>query len=334
MNVLLNTIEYPLLNGIPAPFEDVKKRFQCIDQIVIKHSKYKSIFDKISECHQFSIGSNRPECLLIYGYPGVGKTRLLEGYEELFPRKMLEEYTYIPVLYLKVPAGASPKSLATHILYTLKDPNYERGTETQQTKRIIKLVKLCKVELLIIDEFQHLIDSETKNVLNKAADWIKVLVEEIKIPVILCGMPDSEKIFIQNEQLDRRFVIREHLTPFKYGTIDEQKEFRSFLNSVDKQMPFAKRSYLAEVRISEKMYYASMGTPFYIMTILKHATVEAAKHGQDFLTEDYLSLGYKRLQRSTRPFAINPFEVENFDLIQMIENEQKNIQINKLKIKK
>lgn len=47
--------------------------------------------------------------------------------------------------------------------------------------------------MLILDEFQHIIDSDTKRVIQKVADWIKGLVNTLKIPIILCGVPESEK---------------------------------------------------------------------------------------------------------------------------------------------
>lgn len=301
--------------------------------MIIKHPRYNALMEKIRDCHLLSKGAKSADCLFIWGYTGVGKSTLLKQYAEKYPREILPEHIRIPILYLKLPVGATPKSVATSILEALGDPAYEKGTEINQTQRAFHFVKACEVEMIILDEFQHLIDSETKSVLRKASDWVKRFAEEVNVSVVLCGMPESEKIFRQNEQLDRRFMIRDELKPFTYNTREEQKEFRSFLATLDRNLPFREPSHLADPGLAEKLFYISMGVPSYIKKLLEEATVYAARHGQDAITEDYLSLAYNNIQRSTRPHAINPFEIDNFNLVDEIKKEERAMQIS-MKVEK
>lgn len=189
------------------------------------------------------------------------------------------------------------------------------------TARILSFVEKCEVEMIIIDEFQHLIDSESKKVLNKASNWVKNLTNDVNIPILVCGMPESSKVFEINEQLDRRFCEKQSLQPFSYQSREDQIEFRAFLNGIDKQLPFPEQSFLADPILSQKIFYATKGNPFYIKKLLEESTVSALKNGCDSITEDDLFISFKSISLSTRKFVINPFNQENFNLIDAFENE-------------
>lgn len=318
-----NRHNFPKLNGLPASFEDIKNRKEHVKTILIVHPKYKIIYDRLKETHLFSVGSNQPDGLFLSGETGVGKSTLLKDYAESFPRKIVKGNTILPILYFQVPIGATPKSVASQALYKLGDPNFQKGTTVQMTVRLLNFVKDCKVEMVIIDEFQHLIDRETSNVLNNASDWVKTFMDEAGIPVVICGMPESKKIFEWNSQLDRRFCTRHLFEAFNYSTKEDQIEFRSFLKNVDKELPFPEQSQLADPILSEKFYYATKGVPFYIMKILEEATIYAAKSGSDRLTETDLYEGYKSVTLSQRPNTNNPFNDPTFNLLNAIDSENK-----------
>ncbi|NRF92838.1 hypothetical protein HQN89_17755 [Paenibacillus frigoriresistens] len=53
------------------------------------------------------------------------------------------------------------------------DAAYYRGTEKQKTARLKTDIVDSEVELIIIDELQHLVDTDTQRVIRKAADWLK-----------------------------------------------------------------------------------------------------------------------------------------------------------------
>lgn len=314
--------EFQTLKCIPADLLEVKRRKEHVKNLIIEYPRYQKYKERIQEHHYYSKGSTNPDGLFLSGETGVGKTTLLEEYTSLYPREVVDLCTKIPVLYLKVPVGATPKSVASKILWALKDPNYEKGTENSQTARLLYYLKKCEVSLVIIDELQHLIDRETKHVLNRASDWIKAFIDDAKIPVILCGMPESEKIFKHNEQLGRRFCEREEIKPFLYLTKEDQIEFRAFLNNIDKQLPFYKKSSLADTTIAEKIFYISNGIPYYIKKLITEATVFAAKSGNDFIDENHFYEAFNRVSISQRPYMENPFCNRQFNIIRAYDFER------------
>ncbi|MCM3443547.1 TniB family NTP-binding protein (plasmid) [Metabacillus halosaccharovorans] len=317
-------ISFKRLNGFPASLEEVRNRREHVKSIIVEHPRYREIYEKIQEMHFFSKGSVKADSLFLSGRTGVGKTTLLEEYKEQYKRFINDEgYTIVPVLYNKVPVGATPKSVAASLLRSLGDPAYDKGTENSQTARLLHFIKMCQVELIIIDEFQHLIDRDTKHVLNKASDWVKSFCDDAGVPIILCGMPESEKIFAHNDQLDRRFTEKVKMVGFDYMRKEDQIDFRIFLKSIDEQLPFIHKSDLANKNLADKIYYVSRGIPHYVNKLLVEATTLAAKNGNDFIDENHLYEAFKRINISNRPYIINPFGDERFNIIEAFDVEDR-----------
>jgi DNA transposition AAA+ family ATPase len=229
----------------------------------------------------------------------------------------------VPVLYTKVPVRATPKSLASKILLDLGDPMFDRGSEITLTNRLLTCIgkDMCEVEMIIIDEFQHLIDRETTKVLRRASDWLKSFSEDAGIPIIICGMPESENIFKSNEQLDGRFGFRVEMKSLDFDTKEDVELFRNFLYNLDNSMPFHNRSNLADRLLAEKIYYASTGNHRYLKKILVLATESSLKSGKDSIDEIDLHLAYERYKTSARKFAVNPFMMDKFDWKTELEKE-------------
>src|SRR5438105_11501929 len=97
-------------------------------------------------CNQHSTISAEPECLLITGLQGAGKTTLCRAYARKHPRKITREGRIIPVLSTSVPSITTKKSLPTRLLHALGDGAAEKGTAVTQTLRIIDRVEDCGVE--------------------------------------------------------------------------------------------------------------------------------------------------------------------------------------------
>lgn len=216
--------------------------------------------------------------------------------------------------------NSNPKSVASKILHSLGDHFFDKGTEKTMTVRTHLLLKECGVEMIVFEEFQHLIDSDTHKVIRKAADWVKTFSNEVKIPIILCGLPELEKIFVSNEQLDGRFPIRKTIPLYKYRDNEDKFMFKTFLKNVDLALPFANQSHLANNEISSKIFYSSLGNTRQIMNLLEKATELVTSHGQDSISEEYLYLAFNEINNSQRPHIINPFN-DKFNYSEYIDIE-------------
>ena len=101
-------------------------------------------------------------------------------------------------------------------------------------KQIKAIAHNCRLELIIIDEFQHLIERKSLKILKETANSIKSLIVETKIPMALFGMPYSSVILDSVSQLSSRFERRRTISPFHITTESELHTFRGFLSMFEK----------------------------------------------------------------------------------------------------
>lgn len=304
------------------------KRVLELENLYIQYPRIEKVLKKISYCHNYSKVSSEPQCLFIKGTSGVGKSTLYKQYLKDYPIRTTGIGVEIPVLSSTIPSPATIKSVSTSLLASLGDPNADKGTANAQTYRLIKLIKVCKVELIILDEFQHFIDSESNTVLLNVANWLKHLLNETKVPIVLIGMPNSETIFSQTDQqqLSRRFSSRETISPFGFSTQEQQIEFRKFLKTLDCNLPLRTLSNLADPETAYRIYYATDGLTHYIMTLIKTASYITFMNNIDCIDFNSLSLSFDMQIQNMKPHKTNPFDLQincNELLFSSPESEQR-----------
>jgi DNA transposition AAA+ family ATPase len=283
------------------------ERKELIERIHITFPRFSRVLDKIAYCHAHSKIAAEPECLLIVGMQGSGKTTLCRDYARRYPKTITREGRTVPVLSTSVPSITTKKSLPTRLLHALGDDAAHKGTSITQTLRIIKMVKDCGVEMIVLDEFQHFIDSDSNVVLINISNWLKDLINETEKPVVLIGMPHSEVVLSANPQLERRFSMRESLEPFGWATPAEQDEFTSFLKLLDHRLPLPKRSNLASHDMAFRIYCATNGFIGYLMKLVRRASIMAVDRKAERVDIELLAEAYAERLASRRPRQVNPF---------------------------
>jgi hypothetical protein len=281
-----------------------------VERIFIDFPRLNRVREKIAYCHRHSSVAAEPECLLITGQTGAGKTTLCQVYGRQFPRQPTQEGIAVPVLSASIPVPATAKSLVTRLLVALGDPMAERGTTVNQTLRLVRLIRECGVELIILDEFQHFIDRDSNHILLTVANWLKDLLNETNVPMILTGMPYSDIILQANAQLERRFQMRERLDPFGWETPAQQAEYRTFLRYLDESLPLAERSHLSDSETAFRVYCATGGVIGHVMKLIRRASVLAITRSMNRLDHELLAAVYDERLSSGRADLLNPFRAE------------------------
>lgn len=245
------------------------EKIQYTDKIRIKTSRIKSIIKKISECHKSLNYLTKPLCMSIFGETGVGKSEFSKFFSKMYPDKIYPEITHKTVLSCNIPCPAYIGSLPSSMLSKLGDPLYSKGRNIfEKTQRLYDLIRISKVEIIFLDEVQHLVDRNRQTLIRDSSDWFKELIDEVRVPVIFSGITDSKRIFLENEQLGSRVRYREDLLPFNYDL-----EFRQFLHVYDTQLPFKNLSNLGSQELSKRIYIATRG----IMRNIHDLIIEATK---------------------------------------------------------
>jgi Cdc6-like AAA superfamily ATPase len=290
-----------------------EERCRLAESIFVEHPRLKALIEKIAHAHCYSRIAAEPECVFIGGPPGAGKTTLIEHYKLQFPAVDRGDVIEVPVLCDRVPSKATDKNLATKLLMGLGDPAAERGSAFNQTTRLKRFVKACGVQLIILDEFQHFVDKDSWKVLKNVSDWLKNLIDEAGVPVILIGMPYAVEILDSpgNEQLQRRFAVRASLNPFGWDDVEERKEFRSFLKAVDDRLPLNEPSHLSDPLLAFRFYCATNGRVGKVMKVIRRAVELALDQGLEQLTLEVIADAYDDRLMADHPDRGNPFRMEN-----------------------
>jgi Cdc6-like AAA superfamily ATPase len=291
-----------------------KKKIAEIEGIYVSHPKLEKIWDRMDHCREFSQVAAEPKGMLITGEQGAGKTKLIERYVARFPRVVTPEKTIVPVLVIDVIIPATVKSLVEDLLASLGDPAAGKGTVASQTRRFCEYVKKCETRLIIVDEFQHFKDRESLKVLKTISDWLKVLMNRTKLPIILSGMPNSKDVLDAkgNEQLKRRFTWRERLEPFGWSDVEgeeeQQDDMRKFLVMVEDALAeiLPERPGLSGVDMASRIHEATGGNVDKIMKLVRHAAEIALLKGVD-VDLDLLAEAYEEQLADNAPEKGNPF---------------------------
>lgn len=296
----------------------LSEKLSIANNIYVAYPRFKEILSAIEDCHNFSNLKDEPECLFLKGETGAGKTTIFKSYAQKYPRVETDSGTIVKLLSVTIPSPATVKSVVSKLLWELGDPAYEKGTISNQTIRLIGLMKDCGVSLVFLDEFQHFIDRDSAKVLRTVSDWLKNLILDTKVPMVLIGLPEAEAVFKFNPQLSRRFANRYNLSPFSW-TEDCGKEFRTFLHAIESQLPLELESNLASEEMAFRFYYASDGIIAYVMKLVRYGTYLTLTEGLNKLDYPVLARAFEKYVRADKPYKKNPFL--NDDCLVNLENK-------------
>lgn len=277
----------------------------------IPHRRFREGMFRLAELHHSRRAYQSGSGLLFTGPSGAGKSTLIEYYESLYPRVHDQEGTRIPVLRVSVPSSPSAKSLAEAILVALKDPKAHRGTASEKTERIQWWLAHCGVELILLDEFQHLYYPATLAAFRDVTDWLKRLISNTDIGMVACGLPEAVHVVESNEQLARRFCARIQLTPFDLEDDDDFREFRGFLKALEALLPLPMETPLHESNLARRMHVASYGLLDYLGKVLEGAVSAAFAARLEKIDLPALAAGFRNRVWSTVPDRLNPFHPES-----------------------
>ena len=244
------------------------------------------------------------------GVTGAGKSTLVRDYVALFPRLEQTDGTRIPIFYAETPSPVTVKGMAATMLARLGDPAAHQGTLWAMNFRLIRLMIDCQVELVILDDFHHLIDQETNRILEQVSDWLKVLIKETGIPFLVVGIEGKvERILEANAQLSRLFAVRQTLEPFRCDLADEAgvQEFARFVQYAEQVMAMPLPVTLPRLELLHRLHYATQGVVGNLMNLLRYAAWLTRQQQQEAITLATLAAAFdKRLSKHLKGEA-NPF---------------------------
>lgn len=273
---------------------------------------------RLGEIHGDTRRTGASKGLLIQGPSGVGKSTLITEYT----RQLVEERGADPnnriVLSVEIPSSPTKKNLAAAMLTALRDPFAEARGHSAEVKisRVILLLKKLGIEVLVLDEAQHLVDY-LRNGAYEAADWIKSLMNDTSITFVLVGLSRTENLLLANEQLRRRFSATVDYERFTW-TETTAKDFAMLLGAIAGELPVQSIDF-THLEIAQRLHLASYGLIDYLIKIIDRAVWLVLYRDLPGITLLVLAEAFEDEVWSKAPADRNPFR-PNFDFKPLIEH--------------
>lgn len=291
---------------------------------ICHHSDFSKALTSIDECMQMSYMENRPIGSLLLGAGGVGKSTICKLIKSRHkPYKCIEdnfEKLVVPAFYFPVPSPITIKSLAIRMLEELGCTDH-RGTSEQLNYRLRILLKECKTQLIMLDEFHHIYSSSAQK--NKTsenvANWIKTLADETKISICLVGLPTIQDNLFIDSQLARRFSCVLQLNPLTLNRYDQSGTLIPFLKQtslyIAKNFNLSFDPEIFSKDLSKRIFLATSGFQAYVMQLIHQSCLNALSDNRtvvsmnDFHTAYALKSILYKLMTNKDLFLLNPSQI-------------------------
>lgn len=271
-------------------------------------------FARLKEVHQDTVRSQMSKGLLIKGPSGVGKTTLIKEFVSATFKGGFIPGKRCAAIRVEIPPAPSKKNLTAAILLALGDPfaTSLRHTAYAKHERIIKLLENLSVDLVILDEAQHLIDYKGATVY-EAADWIKNLLNDTRATFVLVGLPRTEQLLRANEQLRRRFSASVLYDRLRWDVDEHRTQFAGLVNTIAGILPVPTVQLVTDELLA-RLHHASFGLIDYLIKILDRAAWLVTEGRGRGVNLDVLANAFRDEVWSEVPSHRNPFAAE-FDFV-------------------
>lgn len=290
-------------------YEDIREQLQQIKEIRVHYPLFSAILSDMERCLEESVDLAEPLCMIITSDTGVGKSTVIKTLLSRHPSSKTAEEVNIAVLVASVPLPATIGALYTSLLTALGAPFPDRGKIEYKRLRLLELLKRCHVRLIILDEFQHLVERGTRQRIEAVADAIKSLINQTTLPFILVGMPAACAVLEYSPQLAGRFPLSAEIPLFNW--LNQPASFERLLKCFEQALPFEKPSGLSDETMPARFYLATGGNFRSFTTLIREASRTALMHDCVRIEREHLVRSFDALLAANRRLRANPFQESN-----------------------
>lgn len=219
---------------------------------------------------------------LLHGPSNNGKTTLLLYIQSKYGRACNLETGECrqAVLYVCAPINCDDKTLLILILEALGSP-YRIDKPKLLLIQVTHILRHIGLRLLIIDEFQQLLNGTTRQQLIMR-DLIKTLSNEVRVPILAAGLNSARTAIQTDEQLFNR--LKPIDLPRWTTSAEGIDAYRSLLKTFERWLPLQYASNLSEWTMVEKIHKQTRGLIGEIAELLMVAAIYAIESKTEKIT--------------------------------------------------
>lgn len=276
---------------------------QLFSRIIIPHAEFQSAIDYIENAIQLGNNAGIFAGVRITAPSGSGKSLLLQHISESLKRGHNSE-SHIPVIAASLKEGPTVSQIQNELL---RNFNYglstSKGANNNEVNTIlVTAIEQHDVQLIALDEFQHIFQYTSEKYASTVIDWLKRLMNMTRVPVALSGTELMERLATVDPQLTTRIPTVLRLSPFKLS-----RDWLGFLLALSNESKDIDISIIHK-QLPKETFAATEGSPRLLKSLLVQAIVLLVDQGVTVLTPSVLKESF-RLQHGPTSDGENPFAV-------------------------
>ena len=222
--------------------------------------------------------------MLIVGDSNNGKTKVIERFKELHGQGFVSEdsESIRPVIVVESPPSADEKGLYVSILSQFWSPYKKNGTVTELRYDAISRLRLCRAEILIVDEIHSLLVGPAAK-LRMVMNTIKMLCNELRIPIVGVGTRDAVRVLHSDPQHASRFDV------YALPLWKLDPEFQTLLAGFESVLPLKQPSHLASPEMATLLHDICEGNLGDLHRLLIECSKVAIETGKECITREIVT---------------------------------------------
>lgn len=255
---------------------DVPERFRFLrEEHFVPYPAADTILTELESLLDWPTTSRMPNRLLVSD-TNNGKTTLVRRFMSSHPAETNPEddAVTIPVIYVQAPPVPDEKRFYAALLDSIGMVHRRSWGTDEYFYQVRNLLPKAGVKLIIIDEIHHVLAGKTER--HRAfRHTIKYLGNELMVPIVAVGTEQALVAIQSDSQIENRFE------PLELPHWHCNNQWRKLLATFERRLPLRNPSHLADKMLAELLYLKSEGTIGELTRVLRQASVEAIRGGEE-----------------------------------------------------
>ncbi|MQS10995.1 AAA family ATPase [Streptomyces kaniharaensis] len=230
--------------------------------------------------------------LIVSGPSGTGKStavqQLGKKYHVDTMRQANPHSDRIPVAYIVVPSGATPKMLSIELASFLGLPIRPRASQHEITNAVCTVLRKVRCGMVIVDEI-HNLDLSTRAGA-EASDQLKYFYEQIRATFVYAGIDVAEHgLFsgLRGRQIAGRFLTI-HTSAFGDNGAEERSDWKKIIATMEQALRLHRHAPGSLVRLAPYLQERSAGSIGALDQLIHQAANDAITDGTERITKRHL----------------------------------------------
>lgn len=188
------------------------------------HGRLLQSYERAKQVIEQSLLGER-QILPLFGPSRIGKLEVAQALLSDFPHHETNGRLCKPLIRVASPPEFSQRSLTLSIIRGMEGRVLSKCNTSDLYDQALRQLEIVGVRTIIFDEIQHLSEYGSVQKVRSAADYLKVLSDELNVSLILMGLPAAERLLGLNEQLRGRCLTSEIIYPYAWVSAADREGF-------------------------------------------------------------------------------------------------------------